>query len=147
VAEAASGEPALDLEITESLLMHDIEGCIEKLKIIRDLGVNIAIDDFGTGYSSLAYLSKLPVNALKIDRSFVDGMLRSEENMSIVSSIISLAHAMKIKVIAEGVETKEQLNMLRSLECDEIQGYLISVPVEAEAAARMLGRRVVAAVG
>lgn len=147
VSDALPGETALDLEITESLLMHDVETCIEKLKIIRDLGVNIAIDDFGTGFSSLAYLSRLPVNALKIDRSFVDGMLKSDENMSIVSSIISLAHAMKIKVIAEGVETPEQHNVLRSLACDEIQGYLISKPVQAQAAASMLPRRAVSAVG
>ena len=126
--DAAAGADMLDIEITESLLMNDVEGCIAKLKILRELGVNIVIDDFGTGYSSLAYLSKLPVNALKIDRSFIDGMLRSEENMSIVASIVSLAHAMKLKVIAEGVETQEQLRILRTLDCDEIQGYLISRP-------------------
>lgn len=147
LAETVSGEPALELEITESLLMKDVEGCIAKLKILRDLGVSIAIDDFGTGYSSLAYLSKLPVNALKIDRSFVDGMLRSDEYMSIVSTIISLAHAMKIKVVAEGVETPEQLNVLRSLDCDEVQGYFISRPVAADAAGRMLDRHAIAAVG
>ena len=141
LAEAASGEHGLDLEITESLLMDDMEGCIAKLKALRDLGVNIAIDDFGTGYSSLAYLSRLPVNALKIDRSFIEGMLRSSENMSIVASIISLAHALKMKVIAEGVETQEQLNMLRSLACDEIQGFLISVPVAAESVVDMLRER------
>ena len=141
LAEAGSGEHGLDLEITESLLMDDMEGCIAKLKALRDLGVNIAIDDFGTGYSSLAYLSRLPVNALKIDRSFIEGMLRSSENMSIVASIISLAHALKMKVIAEGVETQEQLNMLRSLACDEIQGFLISVPVAAESVADMLRER------
>ena len=84
--------------------MHDMEDCIKKLKAIRDMNVNIAIDDFSTGYLSLAPLSRLPVNALKIDRSFIGGMLGSAENMSIVSSIISLAHALKISVIAEGVE-------------------------------------------
>lgn len=137
----------LDLEITESLLMHDMEGCIKKLKLIRDMGVNIAIDDFGTGYSSLAYLSRLPVNALKIDRSFIEGMLVSSEKMSIVSSIISLAHALKIKVIAEGVEKEEQLRLLRSMGCDEIQGYLISVPVAAEAVVDMLrGQQLMAVV-
>ena len=141
LAEAGSGEHGLDLEITESLLMDDMEGCIAKLKALRDLGVNIAIDDFGTGYSSLAYLSRLPVNALKIDRSFIEGMLRNSENMSIVASIISLAHALKIKVIAEGVETQQQLDVLRSLECDEIQGFLISVPVAAESVADMLRER------
>ena len=146
-ALGAQGEPGLDLEITESLLMHDIEGCIEKLKAIRDLGVNIAIDDFGTGYSSLAYLSRLPVNALKIDRSFIDGMLRNNENMSIVSSIISLAHAMKLKVIAEGVETQQQLNTLAALECDEIQGYLMGRPVAAALAANLMRERAAETVG
>ena len=138
VNAGAAGAPALDLEITESLLMHDMEGCIRKLKAIRDLGVNIAIDDFGTGYSSLAYLSKLPVNALKIDRSFIEGLPGDGDNISIVASIISLAHALKIKVIAEGVETVEQLKVLQSLECDEIQGFLISPPVTAQSVAAML---------
>ncbi len=138
VNAGAAGASALDLEITESLLMHDMEGCIRKLKAIRDLGVNIAIDDFGTGYSSLAYLSKLPVNALKIDRSFIEGLPGDGDNLSIVASIISLAHALKIKVIAEGVETVEQLQVLQSLECDEIQGFLISLPVTAECVAAML---------
>lgn len=128
----------LDLEITESLLMEDIEGCIEKLAAIRAMGVHVAIDDFGTGYSSLAYLSRLPVNALKIDRAFIDGMLQNSENMSIVSSVISLAHALKIKVIAEGVETTEQLEQLRALKCDEIQGYIVSRPVDASSALGLL---------
>lgn len=136
--ESAVLAEALEFEITESLLMQDIEGSIEKLSIIRDMGVSIAIDDFGTGYSSLAYLSRLPVNALKVDQSFTRGMLHGEENMSIVSTIISLAHAMKLKVIAEGVETQEQRNVLKSLGCDEIQGYLISRPVPAANAAGML---------
>lgn len=135
------GAQALDLEITESLLMDDVEGCIAKLRHLRDLGVNIAIDDFGTGYSSLAYLSRLPVDALKIDRSFIHGMLQNRENMSIVSSIVSLAHALKIKVIAEGVETREQLEVLQSLACDEVQGYLISVPIGAASVVNLLRER------
>ena len=135
----------LDIEITESLLMEDIEGCIEKLKVIRDLGVKISIDDFGTGYSSLAYLSRLPVHALKIDRSFIEGMLKNSENMSIVSSVISLAHALKLKVIAEGVETDEQCQVLQDLDCDEIQGSLISKPLVADEVARMLQQRALAA--
>ncbi len=138
VIDSAAGAPALDLEITESLLMHDMEGCIRKLKAIRDLSVNIAIDDFGTGYSSLAYLSKLPVNALKIDRSFIEGLPADGDNLYIVAAIISLAHALKIKVIAEDVETVEQLQVLQSLQCDEIQGFLISSPVTAECVAEML---------
>ncbi len=143
-AMGAPGGHGLDLEITESLLMDDIDGSIEKLKAIRDLGVNIAIDDFGTGYSSLAYLSRLPVNALKIDRSFVDGMLRNGENMSIVSSIISLAHTLKLSVVAEGVETQQQFDVLKSLDCDQIQGYLIGRPVSAARAFSLLRERAVA---
>jgi diguanylate cyclase (GGDEF)-like protein/PAS domain S-box-containing protein len=123
---------AIDLEITESLVMEDIKGNIEKLKAVRALGVNIAIDDFGTGYSSLGYLAQLPVQALKIDRSFIIRMQEDPNAMTLVSTIISLAHALRLKVIAEGVETEEQAKFLRLLRCDEIQGYLISKPVPAE---------------
>jgi EAL domain-containing protein (putative c-di-GMP-specific phosphodiesterase class I) len=122
-------KPALELEITESLLMEDIERNIERLKTLRDLGVTIAIDDFGTGYSSLNYLARLPMDTLKIDRSFVAGMSASPESRTIVSTIISLAHSLGLKVVAEGVETDEQLNILRLLKCDEMQGFLLSRPV------------------
>jgi diguanylate cyclase (GGDEF)-like protein len=119
----------LDIEITESVVMENIENNIAKLEAIRDMGVGIAIDDFGTGYSSLAYISKLPVNTLKIDRSFVHTMTRNPEDQSIVSSIISLAHALHLKVVAEGVETQEQRTSLRSLGCDQMQGFLFAPPV------------------
>jgi len=119
----------LDIEITESVVMDHIENNIAKLKAIRDMGVGIAIDDFGTGYSSLAYISRLPVNTLKIDRSFVHTMARNAEDQSIVSSIISLAHSLRLKVVAEGVETQEQRALLRSLGCDEMQGFLLAPPV------------------
>jgi EAL domain-containing protein (putative c-di-GMP-specific phosphodiesterase class I) len=95
------------------------------------MGVNIAIDDFGTGHSSLGYLSRLPVNALKIDRSFIARMAEDADSMSIVSTIISLARSLNLKVVAEGVETEEQSRFLRLLKCDEIQGYLISKPLPA----------------
>ena len=111
--------------------MEDMEGNIAKLRAIRDMGVNIAIDDFGTGYSSLGYLAKLPVNALKIDRSFIITMTRNADSMTIVSTIVSLAHSLSLKVIAEGVETEEQSKYLKLLKCDEIQGYLISKPLPA----------------
>ncbi len=146
-AAHAPGEQGLDFEITESLLMDDIDGSIEKLKVIRDLGASIAIDDFGTGYSSLSYLSRLPVNALKIDRSFVDGMLKNSENMLIVSSIISLAHAMTLKVIAEGVETHPQVAVLKSLACDEIQGFLVGQPLSGAEATQLLIARTHQALG
>jgi diguanylate cyclase (GGDEF)-like protein/PAS domain S-box-containing protein len=144
--EFTPGCHGLDLEITESLLMEDIEGSTEKLRLIRDMGINIAIDDFGTGYSSLAYLTKLPVNALKIDRSFIDDMMRNLDSMNIVSTIISLAHSLALKVIAEGVESEEQARALRSLNCDEIQGYLVSRPIPAEAVGELLRTREGAAV-
>ena len=124
--------PGVDLEITESLLMADIEGNIEKLKSVRDLGVSIAIDDFGTGYSSLGYLAKLPVQAVKIDHSFVIAMLNDSNAMTLVSTIISLAHSLRMTVIAEGVETEEQAKYLRLLRCDEMQGYLFSKPLPFE---------------
>jgi diguanylate cyclase (GGDEF)-like protein len=122
----------LELEITESLIMEDVEYNIAVLQAIRAMGVSIAIDDFGTGFSSLSYLAKLPVDTLKIDRSFVIGMTAGQEGLALVSTIISLAHSLKLKVVAEGVETEEQSRLLRSLSCDEMQGFLFSKPVPAE---------------
>jgi len=136
-----AGSHGLDLEITESVVMEDIEGNIDKLRMLRDMGINIAIDDFGTGYSSLGYLARLPVNALKIDRSFIITMATNPDSMTIVSTIISLAHNMSLMVIAEGVETEEQSKFLRLLRCDEIQGYLISTPLPAADLAAMLQER------
>ena len=129
VLKLAGGEAGLDIEVTESLIMDDAAKNIEKLKEIRGLGVGIAIDDFGTGYSSLGYLTRLPAQTLKIDRSFVSAMLDDPAAMTLVSSIISLAHALKLGVVAEGVESEEQAKILRLLRCDQIQGYLISKPL------------------
>jgi diguanylate cyclase (GGDEF)-like protein/PAS domain S-box-containing protein len=126
--EAASG---LELELTETLIMEDVNLSIERLGAIRDAGVRIAIDDFGTGFSSLSYLSKLPVDTVKVDRSFVINMARGPQGMSLISVIINLAHALKLRVVAEGVETPEELRLLRLLGCDEIQGFLLSVPLPA----------------
>jgi diguanylate cyclase (GGDEF)-like protein/PAS domain S-box-containing protein len=120
---------SLDVEITESLIMENIEDNIGKLKALREMGINVAIDDFGTGYSSLGYLAKLPVNALKIDRSFIVKMVQEPDSMTIVSTIISLAHSLHLIVIAEGVELEEQSKFLALLKCDEIQGYLLSRPL------------------
>jgi diguanylate cyclase (GGDEF)-like protein len=122
----------VDLEVTESLLMTDVDESIEKLRALRALGLRMALDDFGTGYSSLAYLSKLPLDTLKIDRSFVHGMTENADYTSIISTIISLAQALRLKVIAEGVETEQQAQLLRLLRCDQVQGYLFSPPVPAE---------------
>ncbi len=122
----------LELEITESLIMSDVSLSIASLRSIRALGVSVAIDDFGTGFSSLAYLAKLPVDTLKIDRSFVIDMTSGPQGLALVSTIINLAHSLKLKVVAEGVETEEQSRLLRLLGCDEMQGYLFSRPVPAE---------------
>jgi diguanylate cyclase (GGDEF)-like protein/PAS domain S-box-containing protein len=125
-AAAASG---LELEITESVIMADVRHSGETLRTIRALGVSVAIDDFGTGFSSLSYLSRLPVDTLKIDRSFVQDMTAEQQGTVLVSSIINLAHSLKLKVVAEGVETEEQSALLRSMGCDELQGYLFGRPV------------------
>jgi diguanylate cyclase (GGDEF)-like protein/PAS domain S-box-containing protein len=135
---AASG---LELEITESLIMEDVKRGGEILQAIRLMGVRIAIDDFGTGFSSLSYLSKLPVDILKIDRSFVMDLVDGPEGLALVSTIITLAHSLKLMVVAEGVETEEQSRLLRLLNCDEFQGYLFSKPVPTEIfEARFLAR-------
>ena len=101
-------------------------------KQFRDMGISIAIDDFGTGFSSLSYLARLPVDTLKIDRSFVTDMTATQQGLALVSTIINLAHSLKLKVVAEGVETEEQSRLLRLVNCDEMQGYLISRPVPGE---------------
>jgi EAL domain-containing protein (putative c-di-GMP-specific phosphodiesterase class I) len=131
---------AFELEITETVIMEDIEQVIPKLEALRAVGMGIEIDDFGTGYSSLAYLGKLPVTALKIDRSFVSAMTRTPGDRTIISTIISLAHVLKLFVIAEGVETETQRDLLKSLGCDRMQGYLVSRPMPAGDVAAMVGR-------
>jgi len=130
----ASGADAssLELEITESTAMSQAEEVETVLHQIRSLGVSLSIDDFGTGYSSLAYLKRFPVQALKIDRAFVRDLGADADSDAIIRSILSLAHGLKLRVIAEGVETSTQLDFLRRLSCDEYQGYLFSKPVEAD---------------
>jgi diguanylate cyclase (GGDEF)-like protein len=128
----------IDLEITESLIMDDVQEDITKLRTVRDMGMNVAIDDFGTGYSSIAYLAKLPVQAIKIDRAFVASMLADPNAMLLVETMISLAQSLGLKVIAEGVENEEQAMMLRLLSCDEMQGDFFSPAVPAEHIERML---------
>lgn len=121
--------PGIDLEVTESLVMQDIESGTQKLRALRDLGVSIAIDDFGTGYSSLGYLSRLPVKTLKIDRSFISSMMHEPDRMMLVQTMISLAHSLRLEVVAEGVEEEEQAKILHLLRCDQMQGYLFSRPL------------------
>lgn len=121
----------IELEITESLLMEDIETTIKTLLKLKTIGVAISIDDFGTGYSSLSYLKKLPVDTLKIDKSFIDGLPGTEDDSAIVSSIVALANSLQLKTVAEGVESQEQKVFLSVLGCDAIQGYLYSKPIPA----------------
>jgi diguanylate cyclase (GGDEF)-like protein len=123
----------LELELTESLIINDVEQAISSLKAIKALGVKLSIDDFGTGYSSLSYLNRLPLDALKIDKAFTDGILLSSDDAPIVASIIALGKNLKFKVVAEGVETPEQLAYLTQHGCDEIQGFYFSKPLTAKA--------------
>ena len=128
----------IDLEITESLIMENIHVNIEKLLDVRKLGVSVAIDDFGTGYSSLAYLARLPVETLKIDRSFIITMLEDPNTATLVQTMITLAHSFRLKVVAEGVDAEDQAKMLRLLRCDQMQGYLFSKPLPVDALVRLL---------
>ena len=138
---AADTPNLIDLEITESLIMEDIDANIEKLRKIRALGIGIAIDDFGTGYSSLAYLAKLPVQTLKIDRLFIDKMLEDDETMALVQTIISLAQSLKLTTVAEGVESEEQADILELLRCDQMQGYIVSRPLPREQITALLRKQ------
>jgi diguanylate cyclase (GGDEF)-like protein/PAS domain S-box-containing protein len=128
----------LELELTESVLLENIETTIGTLRQLQKMGIQIAIDDFGTGYSSLSYLKRFPINCLKIDRSFVADIPTDPDNAAIVKAIITLAHSLNLKVIAEGVEKMKQLEFLRSMGCHEVQGYLFSKPVPAGQATRLL---------
>lgn len=139
--EESGLEPdCLEIEITESTAMYDMERTISILNDLRDMGIAISIDDFGTGYSSLSYLKYFPVYALKIDRSFIKQLPNSEKDLAIVRSTIVLAHNLGIQVVAEGVETNEQLQALYSMGCDEIQGYLFSRPVPRKQFSELLAR-------
>lgn len=119
----------ITLEITESMLIDDIEKVVETLKCLSDMGIHISIDDFGTGYSSLSYLKRFPINTLKIDCSFVRDIVTDKNDHTIVAAIIAMAHSLEIKVVAEGIETEEQLHMLEAQGCNFYQGYYFSRPV------------------
>lgn len=127
----------LELEITESISMHNVEEIIQLLHAIRELKIKVSVDDFGTGHSSLSYLMQLPVDTLKIDKSFIKN-LPSSDNVSIVKAIIDMAHALDLTVTAEGVENEEELQFLKEHGCDKVQGYFFSRPVEADEIERML---------
>jgi EAL domain-containing protein (putative c-di-GMP-specific phosphodiesterase class I) len=121
----------LELELTESLLMRDPEQTVRTLQCLESYGVRLAVDDFGTGHSSLAYLSRFPIDSLKIDRAFVRDAGSNPEDRAIIQTIIQLAHGLGLTVIAEGVETESQMELLKAQGCDEIQGFLFSKPLPA----------------
>jgi len=123
---------ALELELTESILMVDTEQAASRLQAFREIGVSVAVDDFGTGYSSLAYLKRLPVNTIKIDKAFIKGLPRDPEDAAIAASIINMGHSLGLKVVAEGVETDAQKQFLVQHGCDEIQGFWLGKPMPAE---------------
>lgn len=135
---SSGSEAGIELEITESAAMEDVDNTIDKLRRLREHGIALAIDDFGTGYSSLAYLNRLPAQVLKIDRAFTVAMHDDASSMTLVSTMVSLAHAMHMAVVAEGVETEQQAETLRRLRCDQLQGYLVSRPVPEPDFAHML---------
>jgi len=133
ILEATGLPPAsLELEITESVVMDSSDEGIRALRALRALGMKLVLDDFGTGYSSLSYLKHLPLDAIKIDRSFVAGLADDDANLPIVQAVIALAHALGIDVTAEGIETIAQHDCLRDLACDRGQGYFFSRPLSAE---------------
>ena len=139
ILHATGMDPALlELELTESCLMENMEETFQALVKLQAHGINISIDDFGTGYSGLSYLRTLPINILKVDRRFVADIGSNSHDTAIVAAIVSMAKALDLKVIAEGVETRKQLDVLSDMACDEAQGYLFSRPIAAEAARELL---------
>jgi diguanylate cyclase (GGDEF)-like protein/PAS domain S-box-containing protein len=137
--EKSDLDPAhLELELTESIVMQNVEETIVTLHELKSAGVGISLDDFGTGYSSLSYLKNFPLNRLKLDRSFVSGLVKETKNECISKAIIEIAHSLNLKVTAEGVETFDQLELLRSWKCDEVQGFLLSRPIPVEEITRLM---------
>ncbi len=128
----------LELEITESVIMRNVDETVGTLEQFRDLGINLSVDDFGTGYSSLSYLKRLPIDSLKIDRAFVMDIPESGDDMAITAAIIAMGHQLNLEIVAEGVETREQLEFLRQHNCDFVQGYLFSKPIPAPDLEQML---------
>ena len=139
---SACGVMATDIEVelTESVLMSDPERANEVLRRLHRMGVRIAIDDFGTGYSSLSYLKRFPADTVKIDRAFISGLPGDSDDAAITQAVIAMAHSLGLQVVAEGVETDEQLAALQRLGCDEAQGFLLGRPVDAARTAVLLAR-------
>jgi diguanylate cyclase (GGDEF)-like protein/PAS domain S-box-containing protein len=139
-AQAGLAPDCLEIEMTEGVVMRNVEAAILKLNELKTRGVQISLDDFGTGYSSLSYLTRFPIDVMKIDQSFVRNIGKDEHSASLITSIISIAHNLRLRVIAEGVETADQLNFLCGAGADEIQGYYVSAPLAPEALVKLLGR-------
>lgn len=137
-----TGTPSflLELELTESVLMSKVAQTSETFRRLKELGVNIAVDDFGTGYSSLSYMKKLPIDRLKIDRSFISELPDNKEDVAIVRAIIAMARSLSLKVIAEGVETGAQLDFLKAEGCEEFQGFVLAKPLTAGELEQLLER-------
>lgn len=136
--ETAFPASCLELEITETVAMHDTEYTIKMFKCLMNLGVRISIDDFGSGYSSLAYLKLLPVHTLKIDRSFIRDLVADSRNAAIVTAVIIMAHSLSLSVVAEGVENEAAFNFLRDHQCDFCQCFLFSEPIPADSFEKIL---------
>ncbi|NQZ23703.1 MAG: bifunctional diguanylate cyclase/phosphodiesterase [Colwellia sp.] len=131
----------LELEITENIVMTEIDTAMNTIVVLQNMGIKVSIDDFGTGYSSLAYLRKLPIDKIKIDRSFIEEVASNDSDLTIVKSMVELSHGLGKRVLAEGVETEEQLRLLRNIGCDAVQGYFISKPLPEEALKKYLTRK------
>jgi EAL domain-containing protein (putative c-di-GMP-specific phosphodiesterase class I) len=130
----------LELEVTESIFMGDASAAIRTLRQLHDSGIRIALDDFGTGYSSLSYLHKLPIGIIKVDRSFVVELGQRDSALALARSIVALARALHLRVVAEGVETQQQVDLLTSLGCDELQGFLYAPALEPAAFAAFVAQ-------
>ena len=132
VAVAGIDTSLLELEITESVLLQDVEKTLVELSVLKEAGISLSIDDFGTGYSSLSYLKRFPIDTIKIDRSFVKDLHRDPDDAAICAAILAMSHQLGLNVVAEGVETREQLAFLRHHKCDHVQGYIASPAISAD---------------
>jgi diguanylate cyclase (GGDEF)-like protein len=131
----------LELEVTENVVITDIDSVMHTIVLLQNMGIKVSIDDFGTGYSSLAYLRKLPIDKIKIDRSFIQEVASNDSDLTIVKTMVELSHGLGKRVLAEGVETQEQLQLLRNIGCDAVQGYFISKPISEEEFTKYLKRK------
>ena len=142
IYETGANPKNIGIEVTETALIESFDESVTKLKTLKDSGITIYLDDFGTGYSSLNYLLKLPINTIKIDKSFIDDMMTSKKGRNITKKIINLAHDMDLEVVAEGVEEENQLVVLKKFECDIIQGYIYGKPLSEKQAKKYIDKDV-----